>query len=76
MDIKKMLPIGIERFEEIASGKFYYVDKTGLLKELLHVSMQEPLRQHMLWLFRLLWRQLNRELWLGWSTRRMVIWKH
>lgn len=36
MDIKKMLPIGIERFEEIASGKFYYVDKTGLLKELLH----------------------------------------
>lgn len=31
-----MLPIGIERFEEIASGKFYYVDKTGLLKELLH----------------------------------------
>lgn len=33
---KKMLPIGIEKFEEIASDKFYYVDKTGLLKELLH----------------------------------------
>ncbi|MBR1743853.1 MAG: AAA family ATPase [Lachnospiraceae bacterium] len=31
----KKLPIGYESFEEIISGNFYYVDKTGLIKELL-----------------------------------------
>lgn len=30
------LPIGIENFEEIRTEGFYYVDKTGLIKELLH----------------------------------------
>lgn len=29
------LPIGIERFEKIRTEGFYYVDKTGLIKELL-----------------------------------------
>lgn len=33
-DLKK-LPVGIERFEEIRRDGFYYVDKTGLIKELL-----------------------------------------
>lgn len=33
--IKKKLPIGIENFEEIRTKGFYYVDKTGLIKELL-----------------------------------------
>lgn len=32
---KKMLPIGIEEFEKIITDGFYYVDKTGLLKDLL-----------------------------------------
>ena len=32
---KKKLPIGIENFEEIRTKGFYYVDKTGLIKELL-----------------------------------------
>lgn len=32
---KKKLPIGIENFEEICTRGFYYVDKTGLLKDLL-----------------------------------------
>lgn len=32
---KKMLPIGIENFEDIIRDDFYYVDKTGLLKDLL-----------------------------------------
>ena len=32
---KKKLPIGIENFEEIRTKDFYYVDKTGLIKELL-----------------------------------------
>lgn len=32
---KKKLPIGIENFEEIQTKGFYYVDKTGLIKELL-----------------------------------------
>lgn len=30
-----MLPIGIEEFEKIITDGFYYVDKTGLLKDLL-----------------------------------------
>lgn len=29
------LPIGIENFEKIRTEGFYYVDKTGLIKELL-----------------------------------------
>ena len=32
---KKRLPIGIEDFEEIRTEDFYYVDKTGLITELL-----------------------------------------
>lgn len=32
---KKKFPIGIENFEEIRTKGFYYVDKTGLIKELL-----------------------------------------
>lgn len=32
---KKKLPIGIENFEEIRKEDFYYVDKTGLIAELL-----------------------------------------
>ncbi|MCM1135839.1 MAG: ATP-binding protein [Clostridium sp.] len=34
-DSKKKLPIGIEHFEEIRTENFYYVDKTGLIKELV-----------------------------------------
>lgn len=33
--MKKKLPIGIENFEEIRKEGFYYIDKTGLIKELL-----------------------------------------
>ena len=33
---QKMLPIGIESFEEIRKEGFYYVDKTGMIKELLY----------------------------------------
>lgn len=36
MERQKMLPIGIENFEEIRTEGFYYVDKTGLIRELLH----------------------------------------
>lgn len=32
---KKMLPIGIEDFEKIRTMNFYYVDKTGMIRELL-----------------------------------------
>lgn len=32
---KKMLPVGIESFEEIISGGYYYVDKTAMISELL-----------------------------------------
>ena len=35
MDRKVKLPIGIEDFEEIRTEGFYYVDKTGLITELL-----------------------------------------
>ena len=33
---KKKLPIGIENFEKIRSDDFYYIDKTGLILELLN----------------------------------------
>lgn len=35
MNDRVKLPIGIEDFEEIRTEGFYYVDKTGLIKELL-----------------------------------------
>lgn len=35
MDMRKKLPIGIEDFKEIRTEGFYYVDKTGLIAELL-----------------------------------------
>ena len=30
------LPVGIESFEEIRSEGFYYIDKTGLIRDLLN----------------------------------------
>ena len=33
---KKKLPIGIENFEKLRLEDFYYIDKTGLIKELLN----------------------------------------
>lgn len=36
MSISLKLPVGIESFEEIRTKGFYYVDKTGLIKELLN----------------------------------------
>lgn len=33
---KRKLPIGVESFEKIREEKFYYIDKTGLIRELLH----------------------------------------
>ena len=35
-NIKKKLPIGIESFDKIRTEDFYYIDKTGLIKELLY----------------------------------------
>ena len=35
MSRKAKLPIGIENFEKVRTLGFYYVDKTGLIKELL-----------------------------------------
>ncbi len=35
-DHKKKLPVGIESFEEIRQNGFYYVDKTSMIRDLLH----------------------------------------
>ena len=32
---QKKLPVGIESFEEIRRENFYYIDKTGMIRELL-----------------------------------------
>ncbi len=32
----KMLPVGIENFEEIRTENYYYVDKTGMIRDLLN----------------------------------------
>jgi hypothetical protein len=34
--MKTKLPVGIEDFKKIRTKGFYYIDKTGLIKELLH----------------------------------------
>ena len=34
MNVKK-IPVGIENFEKLRRGGFYYVDKTGLIEKLL-----------------------------------------
>ncbi len=36
MNEKKKLPVGIENFEQIIKDEFYYIDKTGMIKELLN----------------------------------------
>lgn len=36
MKVVKKLPVGIEDFLEIRTEDFYYVDKTGLIRELLY----------------------------------------
>ena len=33
--MKKKLPIGIESFEKIRADNFYYIDKTGMIRDLL-----------------------------------------
>ena len=33
---KKKLPIGIDNFDKLRTEDFYYIDKTGLIAELLH----------------------------------------
>ena len=35
MAIKTKLPMGIENFKEMRTMDYYYVDKTGLIRELL-----------------------------------------
>ena len=35
MAVKAKLPMGIEDFNEMRKQGFYYIDKTGLIKELL-----------------------------------------
>ena len=32
------IPVGISNFEKIRSGGFYYVDKTGLIAELINAA--------------------------------------
>lgn len=43
MDKRKMLPIGIEDFEEIIRRGFYYADKTQLICDLLNDSAKVTL---------------------------------
>lgn len=33
--MEKKIPIGIENFEDIRKNGFFYIDKTGLIRELL-----------------------------------------
>ena len=35
-NIRKKISIGIEKFEEIRADGFYYIDKTGLIRDLLY----------------------------------------
>ena len=42
MEMKKMLPIGIEAFKEFRTDNFYYVDKTGFISELMQIREVIP----------------------------------
>ena len=33
--LRKKLPVGVENFEKITTGGFYYIDKTMMIKDLL-----------------------------------------
>ena len=33
--MQKRLPIGIENFEDMINEDYYYIDKTGLIKQLI-----------------------------------------
>ena len=33
--LKRKLPIGIDDFEKLRKNDFYFIDKTGLIKDLL-----------------------------------------
>lgn len=35
-----MLPLGIDRFEKVRTGGFYYIDKTGFIEELLTTQFE------------------------------------
>lgn len=41
--VQKKIPMGIDDFEKIRSGDFYYVDKTDMIKELLERSAKVAL---------------------------------
>lgn len=43
MEKKKMLPIGIESFEEIISRGYYYADKTNMIRDVLNDSAKVTL---------------------------------
>ena len=34
--MKKPLPIGVDNFEDMVSSSYYYVDKTGLIRDLIN----------------------------------------
>ena len=43
MGMKARLPMGIESFREIRTREYYYVDKTGLIKDLIENMGKENL---------------------------------
>ena len=45
MTDRKKLPIGIDIFEKLDRSEFYYIDKTGMIEELLHVDLYLKLTQ-------------------------------
>ena len=40
---KLSIPVGISNFEKIRNGGFYYIDKTGLIAELVRSSAEVTL---------------------------------
>ena len=37
---KKKLPLGIENFEDLIRNDFYYIDKTGLIRDILKHDLE------------------------------------
>ncbi len=43
MHTKKIIPVGVDSFEKIIDGNYYYVDKTGFVKDIIDKSAEVTL---------------------------------
>ena len=50
MEMRLRLPVGIDSFEKLRKGNYYYVDKTALIEQALEKGSEVTLLFHLLML--------------------------